>query len=157
MGLKKLILTSAVLMLGMMHLNAVPTHLTVELKAGDQYSFLLADKPVITFSSGDLVVNGEAETSYSIEGVKNFHFTEGEASSCVNLSKEEIRIISLDNETIRVENISKESVVTLVNVSGMVISTTKADSNGTATIGLPQTKGVYILSAASKSFKIIKK
>lgn len=157
MGLKKSILASMALVLGMMHLNATPTHLTVELKAGDKYSFLLADKPVVTFSSGDLVVNGESETSYSIEGVKNFHFTEGEASASENLSKEAMRIISLDDATIRVENIGSQSIVTLVNVSGALTGSSKADSEGTATVSLPQAKGVYILSAAGKTFKIIKK
>lgn len=157
MGLKTRILASAALILGMTQISAVPTHLTVELKAGSKYSFLLADKPVITFSSGDLVVNEESETSYSIEGVKNFHFTEGDLSATENLPKEAIRIISIDDATIKVENIGKESVVTLVNVSGALVSSKKADSEGTATIALPQSKGVYILTAAGKSFKIIKK
>ena len=157
MGLKRTFLASAALILGMTQISAASTHLTVELKAGSKYSFLLADKPVITFSSGDLVVNGESETSYSIEGVKNFHFTEGDLSATENLPKDAIRIISLDNSTIKVENIGKESIVTLVNVSGALISPSKSDSEGTATVSLPQSKGVYILSVAGKSFKIIKK
>ncbi|MBR6112746.1 MAG: T9SS type A sorting domain-containing protein [Paludibacteraceae bacterium] len=157
MGIKRRILASAAVALGITQIYAASTRLTVELKAGDKYSFLLADKPVITFSSGDLVVNGEAETAYSIEGVKNFHFTEGEASSSSNLAKDAIRIISLDNTTIKVENIESQSIVTLVNVSGALISLTKADSEGTATVSLSQAKGVYILTAAGKSFKIIKK
>ena len=69
MSIKRIIATSATLLLGLMSINAAATHLTVELKAGNKYSFLLADKPVITFSNGDLVVNGDAETSYSIDGV----------------------------------------------------------------------------------------
>ena len=150
-------MASAALLLGMMQVNAEANYLTVELKAGNKYSFLLEEKPVVTFSSGNLVVNGNSETSYAIEGVKNFHFTEGEVTSAQALSSGEIRIISLDNATIKVENIEKGSIVTLVNVSGMVISSTKADSNGTTTIGLPQAKGVFILSVAGKSIKIIKK
>lgn len=157
MGLKMRILASAALILGMTQISAAPTHLTVELKVGSKYSFLLADKPVVTFSSGDLVVNGESETSYSIEGVKNFHFTEGDLSASENLPKEAIRIISLDDATIKMENIGKEMIVTLVNVSGALISSSKSDSEGTATVSLPQSKGVYILSVAGKSFKIIKK
>lgn len=157
MGLKRSILVSAAIMLGMTQLNAEPTHLTVELKAGDKYSFLLADKPVVTFKSGDLVVNGDSETSYSIEGVKNFHFTEGEASGLETLSSGDIRISSLDGSTIQVQNIGKESIVTLVNVSGVLVSSAQSDSEGSATISLPQSKGVYILSVAGKSLKIIKK
>lgn len=157
MKLKRLMMASAALLLGMMQVNAEASHLTVELKAGNKYSFLLKEKPVVTFSSGNLVVNGNSETSYAIEGVKNFHFTEGEVTSAQALSSGEIRIISLDNTTISVENLEKESVVTLVNVSGIVISSKKADSEGTAIVTLPQAKGVYILTVAEKSFKIIKK
>lgn len=157
MNIKRIIATSATLLLGLMSLNAAATHLTVELKVGNKYSFLLADKPVITFAGGDLVVNGDAETSYSIDGVKNFHFTEGDASGVESLSAGDIRIISLDDATIQVQNLDKSSVVTLVNVSGVVFSSVKADAEGSATVSLPQAKGVYILSVGTKSFKIIRK
>lgn len=157
MSIKRIIATSATLLLGLMSINAAATHLTVELKAGNKYSFLLADKPVITFSNGDLVVNGDAETSYSIDGVKNFHFTEGDASGVESLSVGDIRIVSLDNATIQVQNLEKSSVVTLVNVSGVVLSSVKADAEGYATVSLPQAKGVYVLSVGAKSFKIIRK
>ena len=157
MGIKRLIATSATLLLGLMSLNAAATHLTVELKAGNKYSFLLADKPVITFAGGALVVNGDAETSYSIEGVKNFHFTEGDASGVETLSSGDIRILSLDDATIQVQNLEQKSLVTLVNVSGVVFSSVSADAEGSATVSLPQAKGVYILTAGGKSFKVIKK
>ena len=58
MGIKRRILASAAVALGITQIYVASTRLTVELKAGDKYSFLLADKPVFTFSSGDLVVNG---------------------------------------------------------------------------------------------------
>lgn len=157
MKLKKFISTSVGLLLGVMSLNAAPTHLTVELTIGNKYNFLLADKPVITFDNGALVVNGDAETSYSIEGVKNFHFSEGDASKAESMSAGDIRIISLDNSTIQVQNLEKSTLVTLVNVAGSVLSSVAADVEGSATVSLPQTKGVYILTAAGKSFKIIKK
>ena len=43
--------------------NATAQYMTVELKSGDKFSFLLEDNPVVTFKKGDLVVNGNAETS----------------------------------------------------------------------------------------------
>lgn len=157
MGLKRTFLASAALIFGMMQINAAATYLTVELKTGSKYSFLLADKPVVTFSSGDLVVNGESETSYSIEGVKNFHFTESDATGIETISKDAVSIVSLDESTIQVKNIASVSIVTLVNVSGALISSSKADSEGMVNISLPQAKGVYILSVDGKSFKIIRK
>lgn len=157
MNLRRIITVSTCLLIGASSSFATVSYMTVELKAGDKYSFLLTDKPVVTFNSGDLVVNGDAETSYSIEGVKNFHFTEGDATGAETLSSGEMRIASLDGSTIQVQNIGNGSIATLVNVSGKIISSSKADSEGSATISLPQTKGVYILSADGKSFKIIRK
>ncbi|MCQ2209050.1 MAG: T9SS type A sorting domain-containing protein [Paludibacteraceae bacterium] len=157
MNLKQIILASACILTGMMSVSAEATYLTVELNAGNKYNFLLADKPVVTFKSGDLVVNGNSETSYSIEGVKNFHFTEGDVTKVEQLSSEEIRIVSLDEATIQLQNLDKQAVVTLMNVSGMLISSSKTNEDGTAIVSLPKTKGVYILSVAGKSFKIIRK
>ena len=61
---------------GALNCGATVKYMTVELKSSEKYSFLLADKPVVTFQNGDLVVNGSAETSYAISGVKDYHFTE---------------------------------------------------------------------------------
>lgn len=157
MNIKSIISASAALIMSVMTLNAEPTHLTVELQSGSKYDFLLADKPVITFSSGDLVVNGDASTSYSIEGVKNFHFSNGEATNVESLSAGDISIISLDNATIQVKSLESSALVTLVNIYGSVMAAETANSEGVATIKLPETKGVYILTAAKKSFKVIRK
>ncbi len=151
--MKKFFSTLIALLLGIMALNAAVTHLTVELKAGNKYNFLLADKPVITFSNGELVVNGNAETSYSIDGVKNFHFTEGENTAAETISAGDIRIVSIDNATIQVQNLEASSLVTLVNIYGQVLTSVNADSEGVATVKLPETKGVYVLTAAKKSLK----
>ncbi len=141
----------------MMSINAAPTHLTVELKKGSKYSFLLSDKPVITFESAVLVVNGNEETSYSIEGVKNFHFTEGDQSKAETLSAGDISVVCLDNSTIKILNLEKSSKVMVVNASGVVMSSVAADGEGEATVSLPQAKGVYVVSVAGKAFKVIKK
>lgn len=155
--MKKFFSALVALLLGIMTLNAAATHLTVELKAGNKYNFLLADKPVITFSNGELVVNGNAETSYSIDGVKNFHFTEGENTAAETISAGDIRIVSIDNATIQVQNLDASSLVTLVNVYGQVLTSVNADSEGVATVKLPEAKGVYVLTAAKKSLKVIRK
>lgn len=156
MRLKQIILTSVCIFMGMMSVSAEATHLVVKLKSGNTYNFLLADKPVMTFESEELVVNGDSETSYSIKNVEKFYFM-NELTKVEQLSSEEIRIVSLDDATIQLQNLDKQAVVTLVNVSGMVISSSKANEDGTVTVSLPTAKGVYILSVAGKSFKIIRK
>ena len=49
-----------------------------DMKAGQILTFyaLLKDNPVVTYQGGELVVNGSASTSYALDGVKNYHFTE---------------------------------------------------------------------------------
>ncbi|MBO4529961.1 MAG: hypothetical protein IK017_10675 [Paludibacteraceae bacterium] len=156
MGLKRIITTSVCILMGMMLLGKTPTHLTVELTSDSTYDFLLTEKPVLTFESGNLVVNGDSETSYSIEGVKNFHFTH-RITGNKDIRNDEIRFILLDEATIQVQNIESESKVMLLGVMGTLISSVSVDSDGTATVSLPATKGVYILSVAGKSIKIIRK
>ena len=56
--------------------NAKKQYMTIEQKSGEKFSFLLDENPEITYSDGNLVVNGNAITSYAISSVKNYHFTE---------------------------------------------------------------------------------
>lgn len=165
MRLQRIIMALAALLIGAMHLHAAVSHLTVELKSGSKYSFLLANKPVVTFKTGDLVINNNSETSYAIEGVKNFHFTESDETTPVDESSSknessfqgDIRIISLDDATIQIDHLAPLSDVKLVTVMGRLISSQSANSDGSAVVSLPQTQGIYILSLGTKSFKIIRK
>lgn len=137
--------------------NAEITHVTVELKEGGKYSFLLAEKPVITFKGADLVVNDNAATSYALSDVKNYHFTESDETKVEAVANAEIRIVNLNEQTIEVQNSEASVKVNLIAANSAVLSTTTTDANGKATINLPQTKGVYIVTVGNKSFKVIRK
>ena len=153
---KKLISVLA-LLLSVMSASATVQYMTVELQGGEKYSFLLTDNPVVTYDGGSLVVNGSASTSYAIGGVKNYHFTEGDLTNANNLSADMLRIVSIDESTIEVQNAASNATVTLVSASGTVQSTSTAAANGTARVSLPAPKGVYVLSVNNKSIKIIRK
>ena len=137
--------------------NATAQYMTVELKSGDKFSFLLEDNPVVTFKKGDLVVNGNAETSYAIAGVKNFHFTEGDVTGTSNYTADMVCIENVDNNTLQIKNAPASAKIILFNISGIALLTTTADSTGTATISLPEQKGVYVLAVGKQSFKLIRK
>jgi hypothetical protein len=68
-----------------------------------------------------------------------------------------LQIVWIDNETIEVQNAQPNLTVSLVSISGSVLSQTKADADGKATISMPNTAGVYVLSTGNQSFKIIRK
>ena len=79
--------------------------MTIEKKNGAKYSFLLKENPVITYQNGNIVINGNEKTSYSIEEVKNYHFSEENESAIDNVASTQIlRIVSISEDVIRVEN-----------------------------------------------------
>lgn len=86
--IKKTITTLSLVCLAL-GIHAESKYLTVEMKEGAKFSFLLADKPVITCQSGSLVVNKDAKTTYAFEGVKNYHFTENNEGSSGGTTKVE--------------------------------------------------------------------
>lgn len=150
-------LLSVVMLFACMVMQAAITHLIVELNDSKKYSFLLADKPVITFNEGDLVVNGNEATSYAISNVKNYHFGEGTQTSAQSVAANELRISYIDANTVKVQNADANAQVAVISVSGAVVSSQAADAEGVATVQLPSQKGVYIVKVADKSFKVIRK
>jgi hypothetical protein len=132
-------------------------YMTIEMKNGSKISFLLNDNPVITYQSESLVVNNDAKNTYSFEDVKNYHFTEMDESGVDNLPANDLRIVWVDDETIGVQNALPNSTIAITAINGVVISQTKADADGKATIKMPQKAGVYVISAGKQSFKIIRK
>lgn len=137
--------------------NAAAQYMTVELKSGDKFSFLLEDNPVVTFKNVNLVVNGNAETSYAIAGVKNYHFTEGDVTGVSDYKSDAVCIESVDNNTLKINNASPSAKIALIGISGVVPFTTMADAAGSAFVSLPEQKGVYVLTVGCQSFKLIRK
>lgn len=148
------------LSLGALNCSAAVKYMTVELSSGTKYSFLLADKPVVTFESGDLVVNGSAETSYAISGVKDYHFTEKDETEATGETLKSVEtgcVIFENNGVVFIQKANPSADVLLFNVNGVVLSKTSVDNNGNAELKLPDFAGVYVLSIANQSFKLIRK
>ena len=145
---------------GALNCSATVKYMTVELKSSEKYSFLLADKPVVTFQNGDLVVNGSAETSYAISGVKDYHFTEKDETEATGETLKSVEtgcVIFENNGVVFIQKANPFADVLLFNVNGVVLSKTSVDNNGNAELKLPDFAGVYVLSIANQSFKLIRK
>ena len=93
--MRKRLLTTTALLLGAMCASAAVQYMTVEQKSGAKYSFLLKDNPVVTYKGGELVVNGSASTSYAIDGVKNYHFTETDQTGVETTGADMLRITTI--------------------------------------------------------------
>ena len=145
---------------GTFNCGATVKYMTVELTSGTKYSFLLADKPVVTFQNADLVVNGSAETSYAISGVKDYHFTEKDETEATGETLKSVEtgcVIFENNGVVFIQKANPSADVLLFNVNGVVLSKTSVDNNGNAELKLPDFAGVYVLSIANQSFKLIRK
>ncbi|MBS7364372.1 MAG: T9SS type A sorting domain-containing protein [Paludibacteraceae bacterium] len=157
--MKKKIFTVLGLLFCIMSANAALQYMTIELKNGKKFSFLLKENPVITYQNDRLVINGDESTSYSIDGVKNYYFTEDNQSAVKNASADfqALRIVSLDENTIKVENASVGVVAILFNINGSIVATSATNNEGEVEISLPNQKGVYLLNIGAQSLKLIRK
>ena len=154
--MRKRLMTSTVLLCGALCASAAVQYMTVEKKSGEKYSFLLKDNPVVTYKGGELVVNGSASTSYAIAGVKNYHFTETDLTGVETAGSDMLRI-TIDENTVLVENASAGAKVGLLSAGGATVAATTANESGSATLSLPSSKGVYVLTVGKQSFKLIRK
>lgn len=148
--------TTAATMCCCLSLHAA-THLSIELKSGEKYAFLLADNPILTFQKGNLVVNGDATTSYSIGDVKMYHFTEEPLSANQTTASDEFRIVAIDDATLQLQNMPALAEVTLVGSNGVLLKKKQTNKAGDCVLELPAKKGVYVITAGNKSFKLIRK
>lgn len=137
--------------------NAEKQYMTVEQLDGSMYSFLLDDNPIVTHEDGNLVVNGDAATSYAISSVKRFYFAEDGVSGMKKQTSDVFCIVSLDESTLQVLNAQPAEKVTLVSVNGWIVLTSTTDENGSAIVKLPGGGGVYMLTVGTKSIKVIRK
>ena len=137
--------------------SADKQYMIVEQLDESMYSFLLDDNPIVTHEDGNLVVNGDAATSYAITSVKRFYFAEDAVSGVKKQTSVVFCIVSLDESTLQVFNAQPAERVTLVSVDGRTILTSTTDLNGSAIVKLPSRGGVYVLTVGTKSIKVIRK
>ena len=136
--------------------NAERAYMTVELNSGSKYNFLLADKPVLTYKNMELVVNGEAATSYAIDDVKKYYFTDSETAGSELLGGN-LPTFNITDSKVDVTNATPSQKVSLLAANGIVLETAVANEGGNATLTLPQAKGIYVLVVGNQSFKIVRK
>lgn len=136
--------------------NAERAYMTVELNSGSKYNFLLADKPVLTYKNMELVVNGEAATSYAIDDVKKYYFTDSDMTES-ELTGGNLPAFSVTDSKVDIINATPSLKVSLLAANGIVLETVTANEGGNATLTLPQAKGIYVLVVGNQSFKIVRK
>lgn len=137
--------------------NAVKNCLTLELKTGEKYHFLLDSNPEASLIDGNFVMNDQNSTTFAISNVNRFYFTESSITSSDEYLSKEFSIVSLDATSIKVYNAKSAEKITLTSVNGIVVFESVTDESGIAIIALPNQNGVYVLRIGEKSLKVIRK
>lgn len=133
--------------------------LTLVFGDGTRLSYVLADRPKVTFDDTRLYVNASAVADdYDLSTVHKFLFGKGEPTSIAAVSAGESRLTYVDGEHARLSGLKSGSKVSLFDASGSCLGVVRADAEGTADVSLAGCKsGVYVVSVdGGRSFKILK-
>ena len=133
--------------------------LTIHQKDGQQFSFGLADKPVITYTETDFVLKTtKTEVQFPLATLAKFSFTDVEDAVISIKSDGKTAMLELDNYMVSLTGAKPDVAVTLIGPDGKVVGTYKTDADGSVTFSiadLPQ--GVYIIKSENLTCKILKK
>ena len=138
-------------------------YLVVELIDGEASSFALEDAPHLTFANGEVVVkSNESSVSFSLDGVKNYHFV----TKTVSLGIERITTTPSANEPTQAftngkatfSGLKAGATIAVYTIDGRAVKTVKAAEDGSAEIDLGSLPtGIYIVRTPAKSFKVYQK
>lgn len=132
--------------------------LKVNMKSGEPQFFMLANEPIITFDGNECHINSvDFSTKYDMSTIDYAEIVDHTAS--VDEQLKNSLVVDLTNpDRIAIHGMSPDSKVTLVNLAGVVLRQTQADSEGSAILTVSDLPGaIYIVSSKETSFKYIKK
>ncbi|MDD6552535.1 MAG: T9SS C-terminal target domain-containing protein [Prevotellaceae bacterium] len=129
--------------------------LKVEDANGTATYFSLSDKPVITFTTDNLVLTTSKETiEYPITAYRSFSFVD-ETTGIRTVTSPGAVSVTIGN-SVSAEGLEAGSSVTIVSLSGEVIGHATVDRNGRVDIPLNGRTGIFIFHSTSRTFKFIK-
>ncbi len=158
--MKKYILAAFVALASLASANASHTYpymLYVHTTDGTTVDFKFADEPIATIENGELHISlaTTQEVAYSLENVSKLTLNADPAS----VSKIEGKSLSfvVTETQILVDGLDAAASVSVYDVKGRCLVSTKADVAGHAEVALGGlSKGVYVVSTPKQSFKFIK-
>lgn len=133
--------------------------LIVIMQDGTQHSYVLTDKPKVTFDGTQMNINSaQLSDAYTISEVKKFVFAD-DASAIAPVAAGEQRVTFTDGTNVVLEGLNAGTQVSLYDLAGHALATVKANGEGQATLSLEtQAAGVYVVSVSGgKSFKLLKR
>lgn len=127
--------------------------LVLQLRDGQSFSYVLNDKPVMTFAEGTLTMkSADAEATFGLADIENFHFADKE-NSIRKVDDVNHQFSYLDG-VISVEGIQEQVVLT--NAAGQLLHSTRSGQPFTFDLkGQPQ--GTYLMRIGHQSVKLYHK
>lgn len=140
-----------------------PSQLIVKFKDNTKETFVLANKPVITFDTEKFYIN-TSDFSAELSDVEEFCF-ETETTGIDAVKKDNAADASssftfrfVDGRTVYISGLDDSARITVYSLSGAQVNTRIDRGNESAVVDFGnQPAGVYIIRANKQSFKIIKR
>lgn len=129
--------------------------LVIELRDDSCVTFLLTEKPRVTFVGEQLnIVSSSASMELKRGDVKNWHFI-GTPSSVESIATD--AKVVLEGNALFISGITDDTVITLYKVSGVAVRHSDV-VNGVCTMPLNDlAAGIYVVRYNNTSFKFLKK
>lgn len=122
--------------------------LVLRLRGGGEVSYVLAEKPVMTFSGGQMVVtSADGQAEYALGDVEEFRFAD-RPSAIADVKTNEVRFVRLPGGGARIYGVTGESDVMVFDAGGRAVPATVTPGSGYADIQLGRAAhGVYVIKA----------
>lgn len=144
------------LLLGVTIPAMAESHLVVYFTNGSATSFVVDDKPHVSFSENEILIRAkDMSTEYPVASVRKFAFADKSGLVSPELIDNEVRFTYTDRDCLGACGLKSNEPITLYRTDGTCALTTKANADGNAEIDLSNLEpGIYIVNTASKTFKI---
>ena len=159
-NMKRFILSTAFVLCAAWCSASSVYQLTVEMKDGDKVSYILSDKPVVTFNGTQVLIKSEkAEAGYELSTVQRYYFEE--VPDGISTTPEDDSSLHFDyseDNHLTVYGIADASTVSVYDITGRPAPAAIDPSGKAFTIDLSiLPTGVYIITLPNHSTLKIKK
>lgn len=124
---------------------------------GERINILLNENPKVTFTENEMTITTKMnKVSFSATDVIRFTY-EDIPTGINNVAKGNDAMFSIEDEYLNLSNLSQSSLIHIYRTDGTLLSTAKANSNGSAKINIANfASGIYIVKTSVGNFKIHK-
>lgn len=137
--------------------ETLPT-LEVWTKGGEQITYVLNDRPVVSWSDTDVVITtADLTVSYPLSELWKFTFGM-QANAAAALCQETDGQMQMQDGLLRLSGFPANMPIAVYSLDGHVAATATTLTDGTATIRIHTlATGIYVVKTGSTTHKIIKK